>query len=193
MAKNKPQEEVKEETVVNEQVDTVVSAQEKEKKPETVEVNKVQLDALIASIEDLKKKDEENQNKLKMLYDVADKGRVMNYESKNFSKKPFKVFLSKYNGGIITSWQVLKDELITHPVTGAKVGESQEIKVTLLNPDGTTLDKIFLNYPAFSDARYNERIECEVTGKEEDFEGRLIFKLQLPNGTILKQDARFVN
>src|SRR5882724_4590766 len=55
------------------------------------------------------------QEKLKMLTEVADKGRVFNYENAQPQKKAMMVKLSLFNGGLIVGWRTLKDELIKHP------------------------------------------------------------------------------
>jgi len=149
--------------------------------------------ALQAEIEALKKKDAENQEKLKMLYEVADKGRVFNYESQRAEKKPLRVKLSAYNGKTIIGWRTLKDELIKHPTTGLTVGEVQEYELWLLNSDGSEERTIIHGYPAFSDARYRERIECEVIGKKEDYQGNIEYDVQLPDGRKISLNSRFIN
>ena len=151
------------------------------------------ISGLLAKIETLEKRDAENQKKLEMLYEVADKGRVFNYESQRAEKKPLRVKLSIYNGKTIIGWRTLKDELIKHPTTGLTVGEVQEYELWLLNPDGSEERTIVHGYPAFSDARYKERIECEVIGKEEDYQGNIEFDVQLPDGRKISLNSRFVN
>lgn|SRR3990167_1142204 len=132
------------------------------------------------------------QERLKMLYEVADKGRVANYENQRQGKKPFKVHLSKYLGGVIVGWRTIKDKAVYHPTTGKQVGEEQEYEL-LLDKNGT-IEKVLVNgYPSFTDARYQERIECEVKGKKEDFDGKLTFDVVLPEGRVLSLDSRFVN
>src|SRR3989304_1645074 len=84
-------------------------------------------------IEQLKKTDEENKEKIKMLYDVADKGRVFNYENKTLNKKPIIIKLALYKDGVIIGWKTIKDELIKHPTTGLTIGEIQEYEVLTLN------------------------------------------------------------
>ena len=85
------------------------------------------MENLLAKVEQLEKKDIENQAKLKMLTEVADKGRVFSYESNiKADKKPFKIKLSVFQNGIIVGWRTVKDELVKHPTTGLTVGEHQE-------------------------------------------------------------------
>lgn len=154
---------------------------------------KLVTDQLLAKIEALEARDAENQEKLRMLYEVADKGRVFNYESGRTKKQPAKVKLSVHGGGIVTAWQTVKDELIKHPTTGRTVGEQQEYEVVLAMPDGGTAKRSLHGYPAFSDARYNERVEAEVVARREDYKGNLTLDLRLEDGRELSIDARFAN
>lgn len=143
----------------------------------------------------ISKKDwQDVQNQLKMLYNVADKGRIFNYENQQQKdKKPTKVKLSVYDGQIITGWRTLKDELIKDSRTGATIGEIQEYELSLLNEEGKTTYAILDGYIAFSNARYDKRIEVEVVGKKEDWDGTLTFNVSLPNGNIISLDSKFVN
>ena len=128
---------------------------------------------LLAEVDELKKRDEENQAKLKMLYEVADKGRIFNYENKTTEKKPLKVKLSFFQDGIIVGWRTVKDELIKHPTTGLIVGETQEYELLILDKEDKIKKIRLQGYPAFSNARYDERIECEVISRKEDFIGNI--------------------
>lgn len=149
--------------------------------------------ALMAKIEALEKRDAENQEKMKMLYEVADKGRVFTYESQRAEKKPIRIKLSVYNGKIIIGWRTLRDELIKHPTTGLTVGEVQEYELWMLNSDGSEERTRISGYPAFTEARYTQRIECEVIGKREDYQGNIDFDVRLPDGRKIALNARFVN
>lgn len=135
------------------------------------------------------------QEQIKMLTAVADKGRMFNYENQQqgAQKKPMKVKLSIYNNCYIIGWKTNKDELVKHPTTGLTVGEIQEYEVSLLSKDGQLSTALINGYPAFSNARYGERCECEVVGKSEDFAGNLEFDLLLPDGQKLKLSSRFIN
>lgn len=161
--------------------------------PQTTQAQSDVLSAMRAELETLKKQSAEDQKKLAMLEAVADKGRVFNYESSRTTKKPSKVKLSVYNGGIITAWRTIKDELIHHPTTGKTIGEVQEYEVILLQKDGSLVKQVFNGYPSFNSARYTERIEAEVKGKREDFDGTITFDLILPDGRVTSLDAKFVN
>lgn len=156
-------------------------------------VSHTNIDVLLSKIEQLEKRDAENQAKLKMLYEVADKGRIFNYESSRIEGKLSKVKLSSYQEGVIIGWRVIKDELIKHPTTGLTVGEVQEYELLVLKEDGETIKYIVNGYPAFSNARYNERIEADIIGKKEDWEGKITFELKLPGGRLISLDSRFVN
>lgn len=146
---------------------------------ETVTINKSQLDAIT--------------EKLKMLEAVADKGRVFNYENANTTKKPFKIKLSAYQGGLIIGWRTIRDQLIKNPTTGLTFGEEQEYEVKVLRSDNEVMLLNIKSYPAFTDARYNERVECEVIGKKEDYSGNITYEVQLPDGRRIELDARFLN
>lgn len=161
--------------------------------PAKVEVDKMMLDNLLASVIELQRKDAENQKQLAMLSAVADKGRVFNYENLHAEKKPIRVRLSKYGGGIIVGWRTVKDELVKHPTTGLIVGEVQEYELLVQNDAGEIEKKSVLGYPAFSAARYDDRIEAEVMGRREDYEGKITFDAQLPNGSMLSISSQFVN
>lgn len=148
------------------------------------------------TVEISRKEWQDTQNKLRMLVEVADRGRVFNYENQQNAqtKKPLKVKMSLFGGGIIVGWQTLKDELVKHPTTGLTVGEQQEYEL-LIQDDEDKIQKVRVNgYPTFSNARYNEREECEVISKSESYNGEVSYDLQFPSGRILRAiSARFVN
>lgn len=141
------------------------------------------------------KKDEwqKVQDQLKMLYEVADKGRVFNYENSRSDKPASKVKLSLFGNGIIVGWRTVKDELIKHPTTGLTVGEEQVYELLILDKEGNTTKATLSGYPAFSNARYNDRIEAEVVSKKESLDGTWTFEVMLPDGRKISLDARFVN
>lgn len=154
------------------------------KKPETVEISK--------------KDWEDVQKQLKMLYEVADKGRVFNYESQSQESHNMKVQLSVYNNNIIVGWRTVLDELVKHPTTGATVGEKQQIEISLLGKDerGKYTQRSLLTiegYSAFSNVRYSQRIEAQVVGKKQDMQGNWSFELLLPDQSVITLDGRFVN
>lgn len=148
---------------------------------------------MAAEIEALKRKDEETQRTLKMLYDVADKGRIFNYENKTRGKKPFKIQLSVLGGKTIIGWRTLKDEKVMHPSTGKQIGEIQQYELILLSSTGEKETITVNGYPAFSEARYGERIHCEVVSRKEDWEGNSKFDVKLPDGRTITIDSRFAN
>lgn len=151
------------------------------------------ISTLVAKIEALEKKDSENQEKLKMLYEVADKGRVFNYENKNAGKPSMRVRLSVHDGRIVIGWRTIKDILVKHPTTGLTVGEEQEYELLLLNKDDSVEKLKIDGYQRFSDIRYTERIDAEIVGKKEDFNGNLTFEVKLDDGRLISLDARFIN
>jgi len=135
------------------------------------------------------------QEQIKMLTAVADKGRMFNYESQQASlnKKPMKVNLSVYNDKYIIGWKTNKDQLVYHPTTGATVGEQQEYEITLISKDGVISTALINSYKLFSDARYDKRVECEVIGKTENYNGEIEFEVLLPDGQKVKLSSRFIN
>lgn len=176
MAK-KTTEEAKEKV---ENISETSNLTQKTTQPEMVQISKETLDDIMG--------------KLKMLEHVADKGRLMNYENNQGpKKKPMKAHLSLYGEGIITGWRTVKDELIKHPSTGAVIGETQEYELLILGKDDSITKTSVVGYPAFSNSRYNERIEVEIIGKKEDFDGKITFDVKLPDGRVIKLDPRFIN
>lgn len=162
---------------------------EEKPKDETTEL----LKTMAAEIQSLKAKDEENQKTLKMLYEVADKGRVYNYENSQPKKQSSKVKLSVFNGQIMIGWRSVKDEKIFHPQTGKQIGENQEYELLLIDKEGNKSTVTLHGYETFSNARYTERIEAEVVSKKEDWQGNYTFDIKLPDGRVISLDSRFVN
>lgn|SRR3990167_18466 len=150
-------------------------------KEETITITKSQFDDI--------------QSKLKMLTEVADKGRVFNYENQQAGakKKTMKVKLSEYAGGIITGWRTIKDVLVKHPSTGATIGEEQQYELLITKPDGSTEKVTVSGYSTFSGARYDNRIDCDVIGKREEFSGAVTLDVKLPDGRVLPVGINFVN
>lgn len=149
-------------------------------KEETVQLTKTQWDAL--------------QAQLKMLTEVADKGRMFNYQaSQTQGKQPLKVKVSVLNNAIITGWRTIKDELVKHPTTGVTVGEQQQYEVILTDKEGKPTTATIDGYKRFSEIRYTDRIECDVVGKREDWDGKITFDIVTPDGQQLSVDSRFVN
>lgn len=156
------------------------------------EDNKV-IEALQKQIEELTRRDAEKEAQLKMLYNVADKGRIYNYESQRAEKKALKVKLSIFNDKVIVGWRTLKDELIKDSRTGATIGETQQYELALLDKAGNINNVTIDGYVNFSNARYTQRIEVEVVGRKEDWEGNQTFDVRLPDGRKVSLDSRFVN
>ncbi len=166
--------------------DTVSKNSENPKKAKGVPAGMVQI-----SKEDLTN----IMGKLKMLEEVADKSRLLNYETKNAAagKKPMKAQLSVIGDGFLVGWRTMKDELIKHPTSGMVIGETQEFELLVLQKDDT-IQKVTVNgYPAFSNVRYNQRAEVEIVGKEEDFDGNVKFNVKLPDGRVHKLAGAFIN
>ena len=153
----------------------------------------VDVSALAAKVDALEKKDIDNQKELEMLRSVADKGRVMNYESKTVGKKSIFVKLSKHDGKIVVGWRTLKDVLVKNPTTGLTVGEEQEYELMLLDEDGKIKMMTVNGYSRFTDIRYTERISARVIGKKEDEDGNFTFTVLLPDEREIELDQRFLN
>lgn len=153
-------------------------------KKDNVSEPNLEVEALKAEVEKLKQ----------TLYAVADAGRLMNFENQqNAGKKPMKVNLSRFSGGVIIGWRTEKDELIKHPTTGRVVGEEQLYELLIWTKD-EGVKKIMVNgYPAFSEARYSDRFEAEVVGKKESWSGVLTFEVLLPEGNTINIDSPYVN
>lgn len=148
---------------------------------------------LLKRIQELEKRDEENQKQLKMLYEVADKSRVFNYEMSNQDKKPIRVKLSVFQDKYVVGWRTVKDKILYHPSTGKPVGEEQEYEVLLYDKNSETTKMIVQSYSRFSDIRYGQREECEVVGKREDVSGNVTFDITLSDGRKLSIDSKFIN
>jgi len=133
------------------------------------------------------------QAQIKMLEAVADKGRVFNYQTSNSPKKPIKIKLSVYQEKLIVGWKTLEDSLIKNPTTGLTVGEVQRYEIKLLDKTGEESLIEIVGYPAFSAARYNERVECEVQGKKEDYDGKVSYDVILPDGRTISLQSQFIN
>lgn len=129
-----------------------------------------------------------------MLRSTADAGRLMNFETQQSQgKKPVRVKLSQYAGGLIIGWRTIKDQLIQHPTTGKLVGEEQQYELMVQLPTGDIKKEIVNSYQAFSEARYGNRIEADVVGKREGYGGEMTFELMLLDGNKILLDSRFIN
>lgn len=148
---------------------------------------------LLDRIAQLEKRDKENQEKLRMLEDVADKGRLLSYQTRKSNKQPMRAHLALYKDQYVVGWRTVKDKLISHPTTGATVGEEQEYELILLDAKGNMNKETVVGYPQFSEIRYADRVECDIVGKKEDFEGNLSFDVVLPDGRQIELAGQFLN
>ena len=165
---------------------------EPKKVEETPKID-VDVSALVEEVEALKKARAEDQEKLKMLEAVSDKGRMFNYRNQKATKKPMKINLATYEDKILVGWKTVKDILVKNPTTGLTVGEEQEFELLFLDKDGSITNELVRGYPRFSDIRYSDRIDAEIVGKTEDAEGRVTFDIVLPDGREIKMAETFVN
>ena len=128
-----------------------------------------------------------------MLYEVADKGRVFSWENKQKKdRQAQRVKLSVVDGKYLVGWRTIRDELIQDPKTGRTVGELQQYELKLSGPDGETI-KTIDGYLNFSNLRYEQRVECQVLSKSESYDGKMVFKIGLPDGREYELGAQFVN
>ena len=152
------------------------------------------ISALVKEIAELRKSREEDQKTLKMLTDVADKGRVFSWEAKqNKTGQPQKVKLSTLGDGVVVGWRTVRDELVTDPRTGRTVGESQTYELLVLGKDGVTTMRTVEGYLNFSNVRYENRIEAAVLSKSTSFDGSMTLDLGLPDGRRITLGSQFVN
>ncbi len=133
------------------------------------------------------------QETLKMLKEVADKGRVYNYESSQPGEKSMQVNVSVYDDKYVIGWETKKDVLIKHPSTGLTVGEEQIYDITLLDKDNAQSTITINGYVAFSNLRYDKRVACNVIGKREGRNGKYAFEVILPDGREILLNSEFVN
>ena len=135
------------------------------------------------------------QEQLAMLQDVADKGRVFNYESRKaaLGKKTKRIKLSIFDGKYVIGWATLKDNLIKSPTTGLVVNEEQQYEILLLGPDDSITKAKIDSYSRFTDVRYSERVEVDVVSQSEDYDGKITFDVKLPDGREIKLGSQFLN
>lgn len=150
-------------------------------KEETVSVTKADWDRL--------------QEQIKMLTEVADKGRMFNYESQKAKSTSLKVQISIFDGKYIIGWRTLKDVPGVNPLTGKATwgNDRQEYELLLLDKDGNKSSVTVDGYPAFSNARYDKRVECQVVNKKQDYNGKFEFDVRLPDDRVITLDGAFVN
>ena len=147
-------------------------------------------------VEVSKKEWEAVQEKLRMLEEVADKGRILNYQTKNApTKQPITVKISEYNDKYIVGWRTKKFELGRSPTTGRTIwgGETAEYEVKFVDKEGNETTEVINGYSAFSDARYDKRVDCAVLAKKETNEGKFLYDVALPGGKVITIDLDFVN
>ena len=139
-----PKEEVVDATPTNTPADYVFVPNRANKQEvsapvgDKVEVNKTARDKLVAKVDELEKSSAAKDKKLEMLEAVADKGRVFNYQNKRATKKPMTIKLSVYEDKYMIGWRNAKDVIKYHPMTGAPVGEEQQMEILLLDKEGKT-------------------------------------------------------
>lgn len=144
-------------------------------------------------IEELERANQEMMKKIEILYAVADKGRVFNYENRNQEKKQKEFKLSTQDGKIMIGWRTAKDEEIFDPRTSTKVGETQIMEILWLDKEGNKSTETVNGYGNFTKIKYANRIVCREVKWSEDFAGNIVYDVSLPDGRIISLDSRFVN
>ena len=155
------------------------------KQQEVVTIEKSVLEGLMKQLEQNK----EIQKKLEMLEYAADKGRIARWESNNTGLKEKKVSLHHKEGKIVTSWRVVKDDIIRDPATNVQTGEYQEMEIVF--QDGTK-EKI-VGYGNFSNFMYSNEMLVNVLAETRESDGTVTFKVGVPSGEQLLINSRFVN
>jgi len=157
----------------------------KEKKVLTVEEK---IDALLAEMAELKASDKAKDEKISMLTQIADKGRVENFESKLKKDTGSIVKVSTLNGVVVTSWRSVLDEV--YKDSNGIWHEKQVIETTTEDGKTQSMDLVdfFRNVkkvPAKVILRgkklvsedpeiHTEEFKVSVEGKEYTLEGAFI-------------------
>lgn len=174
-------------------VDLAAKHDEAENKVEKIDLSKQDTAPKNEMVQISKEEWNQMQETIKMLAAVADKGRVQHYEQQRQGKRILKAKLSVIDGKYIVGWRVEKDISIFHPTTGKQIGEEQVIELNLLDKDTKIEKKTINGYKQFSDIRYNERVECDIVSKKENWDETWTYDLKLPDGRVVSLDSRFVN
>jgi hypothetical protein len=110
---------------VEEAAEEVVS---QETKPETVEVSKEKLDAVLDRIDKLEKDNE-------ILRDSVSRGRLEEAEDKRKEKEQPRAYLKVFMGKVVIGWKSSPQKIVYNPTTGLPVGEV--LQATYKFIDGT--------------------------------------------------------
>lgn len=154
-----------------------------EPKPKTVEVNEDALQQLIKTVED-------QQKRISMLTEVADKGRMDLWQRRHQAPMLKKVHLTTYNGKTVVGWRMTANEVYQNPLTGAW-HEKQEVEV-LYEDNG----KEVLPYKIFM--TQSEKLPATVLSTVRDSEGNetLTVEVETQPGQPPKKlviGSRFIN
>ena len=147
-------------------------------KAKNIVLTQEQFDKLIA---DRKEQDV----KIEMLMRMADKGRLEKENAKNAPIPGKSIKLSKYQGKIVLSWAMLRNDVFKDPVTNAW-REFQVIKMSF--DDDTTQELDYLSF-----VKFIEKVKATVVSKQKDIEtGIEILKVEC-EGKEYTIDAKFAN
>lgn len=155
---------------------------EESKAPETVVVDKAQLDSVLARLE---KQDEE----IKKLNFVADKSRLAHFEEKAGPKtlQP-RYKISTLNGQVILAWRMIRD-IVEKNVSTGNYYELQEYEYTL--EDGTK--GTVTGYNKFANIQYGNQIDVEEVSRNVSPEATMLKVRDLKTNKVYEIDRVFVN
>lgn len=158
----------------------------KEKKKETVEVEKDVLERILATVE-------KQGEKIKILTEVADKNRLTRVEELRAQGKLVKkVKLNYMDGNLIIGWKTIKDEVYFDQ--DKRLHEEQIIGLYFEQEivDGQEL-QLGKEMPYQTFGRLVTKVPVEVIEEGKDRDGNTNFVVETDDGRKIKIDSRFVN
>lgn len=126
--------------------------------------------------------------KIEMLTEVADKGRLANWQSKHLDFKLHKVMVNTLNGVIINGWKTVKNEVGKNPTTGLWFEDQQNEYHFVDESKPQTLRLIDAN-------RLIQKVSAEIVKRTSitDENGQHDILTVDVAGTQYDIDAQFVN
>lgn len=158
--------------IVAQQEKDLIAFKEKEKtgKSETVEVNKVALDAMIKRLERLEAS--------------ADLSRLGKYDDKNKKEVVRVVMLSTWDGQVVIGWKMLMNDV--QKINGIW-RESQLVQLML--EDGTSAE-----IPYLRSVQEVVRVDADILSRTQESDGHETLKVRRKDdGKEYNIDSRFVN
>lgn len=153
---------------------------QKEEKPKNkkdiVEVERGELVKIL-------KKMEENEKEIKMLKEVADKGRLAHWQSTHEKESPKIYRLTTHDDKVVLGWKMVTNQVWKD--SNGEWQEKQEIQLSLDNGE-----KVILSYPEFITKTH--KIEARLVGSSQ--KGSITFlELETASGEKYVVDSTFVN